>query len=54
MIALFSVLSFIVFTKTISYSIFEIKKQNNTFGGIVLFIISFITFIGSNIIIRIR
>lgn len=50
----FFVLSLIVFTRTVSYSIFEIKKQNNTFGGIVLLIISFITFIGSNIIVTIR
>lgn len=50
----FFVLFFIVFTRTVSYSIFEIKKQNNASGGIVLLIISFITFIATNIIVNIR
>lgn len=50
----FFILSLIVLTKTVSYGIFEIKKQNNTLGGIVLLIISFITFISTNIIVSIR
>ena len=48
------VISLIVFTRTVSYSIYEIKNQNNTFGGIVLISISFIIFILTNIIISIR
>ncbi len=51
---LFFVLSLIVLTQTVSYGVFEIKKQNNTFGGIVLLIMSFIVFVSTNIIVRIR
>ena len=49
----FLFLSIIVLTRTISYSIFEIKSQNNTFGGIVLIVVSVITFL-STIVIVIR
>ena len=54
MFIFFFILSLIVLTRTVSYGIFEIKNQNNTFGGIVLIIISFITFVGTNILISIR
>lgn len=50
----FFIISLIIFTKTVSYSIFEIKKQNNTLGGIVLLIISFLIFVTTNFLVRIR
>lgn len=48
---IFIVFSVIVFIKTISYGIFEIKKNNNTFGGIVIFLIALFALIFPNIII---
>jgi len=48
------IISLIVLTRTVSYCIYEIKNQNNTFGGIVLILISLITFVLTNIIVRIR
>lgn len=50
----FFVISLIIFTRTVSYSIFEIKKQNNTLGGIVLLLFSLLAFVGTNIIVNIR
>ena len=48
---IFIVFSVIVFIKTISYGIFEIKTNNNTFGGIVIFLIALFALICPNIII---
>ena len=47
------ILSFIVFTKTLSYGIFEIH-QNNKSGGISVIIISIFSFILPNIMIYIN
>ncbi len=50
----FFIISLIIFTKTVSYGFFEIKKQNNTLGGIVLLVLSFVVFIATNLLVRIR
>lgn len=47
----FIVFSIIIFIKTISYGVFEIKTNNNTFGGIVIFLIALFAFIFPNAII---
>lgn len=48
---IFIVFSVVVFIKTISYGIFEIKTNNNTLGGIVIFLIALFAFIFPNVII---
>ena len=47
----FAIISILAFIRTISYGFFEIKKNNNTFGGIVVFIIALIGLVFPNIII---
>lgn len=54
MILIFIIISLCIFIRTISYGIYEIKKNNNTFAGIVTFIIALIGFIFPNIIILVN
>lgn len=54
MYVFFAIISILFFIRTISYGIFEIKKNNNTLGGIVVFIIALIGLIFPNILIWIN
>ena len=54
MFLLIIVLSILSFFKTISYGLFEIKKNSNLYGGICLIAISFITLIFPTIMVYIR
>ncbi len=54
MYVFFAIISILFFIRTISYGIFEIKKNNNTLGGIVVFIIALIGLIFPNIVIWIN
>lgn len=54
MFLLVLILSVICFSKTISYGIFEIKKNSNLYGGICLIAISFITLILPSIMVYLR
>ena len=54
MFVVFAIISLCIFIRTISYGIFEIKTNNNTFAGIVTFIIALIGFIFPNIIILVN
>lgn len=54
MLLLIIVLSILSFFKTISYGLFEIKKNSNLYGGICLIAISFITLIFPTIMVYIR
>lgn len=47
------VLSLFVFYKTVIYGIFEIKNNNNKFGGIFIFIIAIISLIYPNVMVYI-
>ena len=54
MYVFFAIISILFFIRTISYGIFEINKNNNTFGGIVVLIIALIGLIFPNIVIWIN
>lgn len=51
MVILFAVFTILIFIKTVSYGIYEIKTNNNTIGGIVTFLIALIGLVFPNIII---
>ena len=51
---LFFIISILIFLKTISYGIYEFKNNQNRFGGILIFIISIIMVIFSNIMVYLR
>ncbi len=51
MFVVFAIISLCIFIRTISYGIFEIKTNNNTFAGIVTFIIAIIGLVFPNIVI---
>lgn len=51
MVILFVILSILIFIRTISFGIYEIKTNNNTFGGIVTFILALTALIYPNVII---
>lgn len=42
MIIIFAIISLYFFVRAVSFGIYEIKKNNNTFAGIVTFIIAII------------
>ncbi len=42
MITIFAIISLYFFVRTVSFGIYEIKTNNNTFAGIVTFIIAII------------
>lgn len=46
----FSIMCIIIFGYIFSFSIYEIKNNNNKFGGIFTLIITFIAIIFSNIV----
>ncbi|MDO5556191.1 MAG: DUF3953 domain-containing protein [Clostridia bacterium] len=48
------ILSSIIFTKTLSYGIFEIKKEKNKTGGIVVIFVSIASLILPNLMVYIR
>ena len=51
MFVVFAIIYLCIFIRTISYGIFEIKTNNNTFAGIVTFIIAIIGLVFPNIVI---
>lgn len=48
------VLSIFIFLKTLSYGIFEIKKNSNTIGGITVIVVAIISLIYPNIMVYMR
>lgn len=48
------ILSIFIFFRTISYGIYEIKKNSNYYGGIAVIIIAIISLVYPNIIIYIN
>lgn len=48
------ILSIIIFIKTVSYGLYEIKKNSNKTGGITVIAIATLTFIFSNLVICIK
>ena len=51
MIIIFAIISLYFFVRAVSFGIYEIKTNNNTFGGIVIFLIALFALIFPNIII---
>ena len=47
-------LSIFIFLKTIGYGFFELKKNNNRIGGIIIIILSFFSLIMPTVITMIR
>ena len=47
-------LSIVVGLKTVSYGIFEIKENKNTFGGIFVIILAMISTILPNVIVHVK
>lgn len=48
------IISVFVFIRTLSYAIYEIKKNNNTIGGIATIVIAVIALVFPNIMIFIN
>lgn len=48
------IISVFVFIRTISYAIYEIKKNNNTIGGIATIVIAVIALVFPNIMVFIN
>jgi len=48
------ILSIIIFIKTTSYGIYELKENNNKSGGIVVISIAFLSLILPNLVIYFR
>ena len=48
------ILSIVVFIKTASYGIYELRENNNKSGGIVVISIAFLSLILPNVVIHIR
>jgi len=48
------IISIFVFIKTLSYGIFEIRKNSNTIGGIITIVIAVIALIFPNIMVYIN
>ena len=51
---IFTIVSIVIFIRTISCGLFEIKKNSNTFGGIVIILIALTGLIYPNIVIWIN
>ena len=51
---IFTIVSIVIFIRTISYGLFEIKKNSNTFGGIVIILIALTGLIYPNIVMWIN
>lgn len=54
MFVLVILFSIYIFFKTLSYGIFEIKKNSNTIGGITVIVVAIISLIYPNIMVYIR
>lgn len=50
-ILFFFIISFIVFFKTVSYGLYEIKYQKNKIAGITVIILAIITLLATNLLI---
>lgn len=50
----FFILSIIIGIKTVSYGIYEINENKNTFGGIFVIVLAFISTIFPNVVIYIK
>lgn len=48
------ILSIIIFTKTLTYGIYEIKKDQNKFGGIIVVTIAIIALVLPNLVVCIK
>ena len=48
------ILSIIIFIKTTSYGIYELKENNNKFGGVVIITIAAVSFVLPNLVVSIR
>lgn len=48
---LFLIFTTYVFTKSVSYGLYEIKEQKNKFGGIIVIIFTIFSVIFSNIVV---
>ena len=51
---LVTILSIIIFIKTIAYGFYEIKKRSNKSGGITVIVIAIATFTFSNLVVFIK
>ena len=48
------ILSIIIFIKTTSYGIYEIKENNNKLGGVVVISIAVISLVLPNVVVYVR
>ena len=54
MFIIIALLSIFTFSRTLSYGIFEIKKNSNIIGGITIIAISIVTLIMPSIMLHLR
>lgn len=54
MIFLIIILSVIIFIKTISYGVYELKENNNKIGGITVITIATLSLLLPNLVVYIR